>query len=245
MFGWYTETKLDVPENSPVTGWTEIKTIYTHPICTITVTVQTIYQYSNTELRYLLSRQHAYHVKVRQSCDGKISLICRSNSRWRWSHFYFCVLCVKSLFWELSTNDANATRTSLCVRGGKQAKQTQFQANADMSAAHTTHHNNIDRDGKKRVAYREFGVHLSLTTVTEKAVRWYSRSLRHLPAEQLQHWRRSSAHWRRRSASQHAPRHRGTAGQIPAPTCGSVPVLWTESCVFLLAGLLLNAAVSV
>lgn len=69
----------------------------------------------------------------------------------------------------------------------KQAKQTQFQANGDMSAAHTTHQNNIDRDGKKRVAYREFGVHLPLTTVTEKAVRWNSRSLRHLPAEQLQH----------------------------------------------------------
>lgn len=35
--------------------------------------------------------------------------------------------------------------------------------------------------------------------------------------------------------AQHAPRHRGTAGQIPAPKCGSVPVLSTESRMCLLA----------
>lgn len=56
-----------------------------------------------------------------------------------------------------------------------------------MSSARTKRHNNLDKDGKRRVAYREFGIHLSLTTVTEKAVQWYSRSLRHLPLEQLKH----------------------------------------------------------
>lgn len=138
---------------------------------------------------------------MKHSCDGKRSLTCSSNNPCRCLHFYLCVLRVKSLFWELSTNDANATRTSLCASCGKQAKQTPFQTNAGMSAAHTTHQNNIDRGGKERVAYREFGVHLSLTTVTEKAVRCYSRSLRHLPLEQLKHWRRSSTNWRQLSAS--------------------------------------------
>lgn len=33
---------------------------------------------------------------------------------------------------------------------------------------------------EKRPPYREFGVHFSLTAVTEKAMRWNSRSLRHL-----------------------------------------------------------------
>lgn len=156
-------------------------------------------------------------LKVRQSCDGKTSLTCTSNSLCRCLHFYFCVLCDTSLFWDLSTNDANATRTSLCVRCGKQAKQTQFQTNADMPAAHTTHHNNTDGDGNKRVAYREFGVHLSLTTVTEKAVRWHSRSLRHLPLEQLKHWRRSSTNRRQLSAS--------------SPACTAAPRhLWTNPC---------------
>lgn len=56
-----------------------------------------------------------------------------------------------------------------------------------MSAARTKRHNNIDKGGERRAAYREFGVHLSLTTVTEKAVRCNSRSLRHLPLEQLEH----------------------------------------------------------
>lgn len=81
------------------------------------------------------------------------------------------MFCVSRLYLELLTNDANATRTSLCVSCGRQAKQTQFQTNADMSAAHTKDQNNIDKDVKKGAAYRQFGVHLSLTTVTEKAVR--------------------------------------------------------------------------
>lgn len=102
-----------------------------------------------------------------------------------------------------------------------------------MSAARTKRHNNIDKDGERRAAYREFGVHLSLTTVTEKAVRCYSRSLRHLPLEQLEHWRRSSTNWRQLSASgpacTAAPLDKSPASSVGRRKCSRVV---NGSCVF-------------
>lgn len=95
-----------------------------------------------------------------------------------------------------------------------------------MSSARTKRHNNLHKDGKRRVAYREFGIHLSLTTVTEKAVRWYSRSLRHLPLEQLKHWRRSSTNWRQLSASSPActaaPLDESPASSVESRKCSCV-----------------------
>lgn len=115
---------------------------------------------------------------------------------------------------------------SLCASWGKQAKQTVFWTNAAMSSARTERHNNLDKDGRRRVAYREFGIHLSLATVTEKAVRWYSRSLRHLPLEQLKHWRRSSTNWRQLSASSPActaaPLDESPASSVESRKCSCV-----------------------
>lgn len=85
--------------------------------------------------------------------------------------------------------------------------------------------------------YREFGVHFSLATVTEKPMRWNSRSLRHLPPEQLKHWRRSSTNWRQLSASSPActaaPLGKSLASKAEERKCSCTRsmVLSTRSCM--------------
>lgn len=98
-----------------------------------------------------------------------------------------------------------------------------------------TLHNSLT-DGRKTkrekdLPYREFGVHFSLTTVTEKPMRWNSRSLRHLAQTSTN----SDVGPPQTEDScpppaRHAPRRRWAnqrrAGRVEG---GSVAVLWTRS----------------
>lgn len=122
--------KVDVPENSPVIFGTEMKTICIHLIMNNNSNKQ-------TEISCLLPRQHPQDVKVRQSCDGEMSLTCKCNNPGGCWRFYFCVLCVSSLFWELSTNDANATSSgAIC---GEQASKINAIPNKRRHVSSTYH----------------------------------------------------------------------------------------------------------